>query len=840
MQAPSEAVSSQGNQALLPLRDFGLLLLLWASATIFDGVWLFIDHAPPAWDQGEHLTRALNYWRLLQQPHWMESDWWQQLWLLSPSYRAPLVYLVTVPVLTVLGHGFDQAVMVNSLWTAALLLLIYSLGRGFDRATGLWAAGLCLLVPVLVILRTDYLLDYGLTVTVLAAFACLTKWRTAGAARWLWAIACGITAGLVILAKPTGILFLAGPVVWVAVASLRRGPRQTPVWHHVIQWGLAVAAAWLICGPWIQTNWLTILSTSGNSNAGWLASELNPESPVSVWSYYLRMLPRMITYPLVILGIGGWLLLAVPALKKQTKTSHASASPVLPHGLWLFSMVVSTYVLFSLLHNKDPRHIVPCVPIILVLLVRGLTQWSGWPGRFLRIGLTAIMVVTMIGTTLPVGQIPTLHLRRTPYLGEPWPQPEVIDQVLAVAPYQRATIGVLPNIPQLNPMNVDFYGALADFRVFGREVGFNRDFAPLDARSLTWVLAKDGPQGPQNSLNEAKAVVQQQVEFSSDYAIQNTWNLPDGSQLGLYHRQPAPITVTGLSGSSDLAMTAIEVPTVISPGTVPITYILQGSWSDLQHGLLILSWLPLADANEQQPSWIHDHGIALGQLYTGFQTEAPNDQSFEVVERLAMIVPEATPVGRYRLQAEYVNRQTGAAKSLSIPETTVVVAASADNLNNATPEPDLVSQLHQLSQGLATGDIDPIFATVGRINQYDPIQDYLVQAELAMTQRLVNQPQAAPWLYTRVIAQVLQQHAADAIATLTQLTQGAPDNPYHWLYLAFVHIYSWQPEPADAALDQAEQLAPDIPELKLLRGAAALQRLRFFKAWELIKASGIL
>ncbi|MGF1568810.1 MAG: glycosyltransferase family 39 protein [Nodosilinea sp.] len=810
-------------------RDGLILGALWLLVVGFDRLWLWKDVAPPAWDQGEHLTRALNYWRVLQQPDWLSPDWWTTLWRQSPGYRAPLVYLATVPLFTLLGRGFDQAVVVNLLFAGVLMGLLYGLGcLLFDRQTGLWAAGLSLLVPSFYALRLDYLLDLGLVTCVTAAWACLTQWRRAGVAgRWLWALGLGLCTGLVILAKPTGILFLVVPVLWIAVESLTTRPR----WQHILQWGLAAVAAWLVCGPWIQTNWLTILTNSQSNNASWVAPELVPGDPWSALSYYARMVPRMVTYSFLVAGAGAG---CVGLLLTPNPTPEARGTTGVKWS-WLLTFLLGSYAVLTLLQNKDPRHMAPAVPILVLVLARGLTWLTGVAGRGLRWALAGLMAVLMVATVLPGSPLPPSRLARPLYPGPPWPTPAVVDTLVEADPYLRSTLGVVPNTPQINPLTLDFYGAMQDFRAFGREIGFNPEFVPLDARALTWVLTKTGDQGP---TSDAKTALSQLVEQGADMEVAQTWPLPDGSTLSLHHRQPPPVVVSPVTqGVSSVALVAVTIPETAAPGqTVPVTYDLLGPWDALRHGLLVLSWQPV---NEPGPKtgWIHDHGIGLGQLFAG-QERIPADTRFEVTETLGMVLPEALPPGVYQLKAEYVDRRTGEGQSLTIPTPTLRIAA--DIVPQVAPEPELVGVLHQLSQGLATGNLDPIFATVGRINQYDPIQDYLLQAEAAMTHRLGSQPDQPAWLYTKVMAQVLRQDAGGAIATLNQLTTVAPDNVYHWLYLGFVHIYAWQPRQADVALAKAAQLNPTLPELKVLQGAAALQQLNLWQAWRRVQESGLL
>jgi predicted Zn-dependent protease len=109
-----------------------------------------------------------------------------------------------------------------------------------------------------------------------------------------------------------------------------------------------------------------------------------------------------------------------------------------------------------------------------------------------------------------------------------------------------------------------------------------------------------------------------------------------------------------------------------------------------------------------------------------------------------------------------------------------------------------------------------------------------------MDYRLATDAEDVRWLYTKVMAQILQQKASGAISTLDQLTMLAPDNIYHWLLLGFVHLYAWQPQAADQALANAARINPGLPELKVLQGVAALQQLRLRRAWQCITESNLL
>ncbi|MEO1132504.1 MAG: glycosyltransferase family 39 protein, partial [Cyanobacteria bacterium J06639_1] len=239
-------------------RDRVLLALFWLVSAMSDRLWFALDRAAPLWDQSDHLSRAMSYWPHLQNPHLLSGEWWTQLWLFSPGYRAPLVYLLTAPFLQLFGAGHDQAGWVNLLFSAVLMAAIYQLGKQFfSAAVGVWAAALLLATPYLAELRTDYWLDYGLTAGVTLVVLGMTYWRTSETLgqQWLWTVLSGLAAGLVLLTKPTGLLFFVVPGLWLLGASVR--DRR---WHRCLQILVASALALLVVFPWLRTNWLTILT----------------------------------------------------------------------------------------------------------------------------------------------------------------------------------------------------------------------------------------------------------------------------------------------------------------------------------------------------------------------------------------------------------------------------------------------------------------------------------------------------------------------------------------------------------------------------------------------------
>jgi len=104
--------------------------------------------------------------------------------------------------------------------------------------------------------------------------------------------------------------------------------------------------------------------------------------------------------------------------------------------------------------------------------------------------------------------------------------------------------------------------------------------------------------------------------------------------------------------------------------------------------------------------------------------------------------------------------------------------------------------MSQLAVELQKGKLDNIFAQIDNFNQYDPTQDYLKQIELAANYRLQTEPNNLNLRYTLVLSQLLQRQVPELIQNLTEITKYDAQNPYTWLYLAFIYLYNFQPREA--------------------------------------------
>jgi len=829
-----------------------ILGAIWLVGALCDRIWIALDHSVPSWDPTNHLTGSLNYLNALQHSQWFSPEWWQSLWKLSSKYP-PLTYIATAPFQQIFGTGPDQALLVNLLFTAVLLAAVYGLGKHlFNTQTGLLAAGLCLLFPRLYIVRINYLTDYPLTALVAASFWCLTVWRDTKTwwQGWRWALGFGFCFGLAILTKQTALLFLIVPLLWTLIPIIWQR-----AWGRLAQLIGGLLLSGFIFGPWYRTNWIFLFSTYQNAMIVPAMEEHDPPlNTLAAWIYYWNDIPGAISWPLLLVSLVGLLLVSRHWFYRFINTIRAKLTAdkeqkinaprrTASKFLWLAVFFVASYLFNSANINKNERYIIPYLPVLSVVLAYGL---SSLPKRWqaVRWGTVGLALLLMCLNLFPIGgkpgayfaQVLSPNAQHYPYRGPEWPHPQVIEEIIRTEPQLKATVGVLPRIGEINHNNVNYYGALKNFQVYGREVGIRQRQVTQDMRSLSWFLSKTGNQG---THQDAENLMVQAIEKNPDFQVPKNWHLPDGSILKLYHRTSAPIQVQPLqSTQTQVSLAQVTVPPQAPPGVpVPITYEWTGPWEQLQSGIVLLTWKgdKIQESQLKTSRWLHDHGIAMGKLHSGRLSSQQVQGNFRVIEQTAMLPPGDVTAGTYTLEATYLNRKTGENYPISVPPVTLNILPNAP----ATPAPelDLVTQLRTLAASLPKGReaLNHIFDEIGRINQYDPVQDYTTQAELALGYRLQQEPQNRDWAYGLAFSQVLHKDAVSAIATLKRVVQLDSQNPYPYAYLAFLYLYQWRGYDAQEALKPALTLNPNIPEIQGLSGAAALFQGNVFQAWHILE-----
>ncbi|NJK74974.1 MAG: phospholipid carrier-dependent glycosyltransferase [Microcoleus sp. SU_5_6] len=687
----------------------------------------------------------------------------------------------------------------------------------------------------------------------------------------MWSIALGISLGLSILVKHTTVLFFFTPIAWLIVGIVRQ-----KAWGRLAQLCGALLLSVVVFGPWARTNWLLILTGGKRATVDSAIAEGDPPlSSIDAWIYYWNHLPEHVSLPLLLVPLTGALLYAIAHFKNSEKpTSFAKinwAKYPLDSLSWLAVFWMGAYLINSLNINKDDRYVLPYLPVLAIFLAYCLTLWPARWGRQIRWSTIGFSIVAMLLHMWPIAgalghsfvQVISPGNSIYPYLGKEWPHREVIAEIIDTQPFLQSTLGVLPSTPEINQHNLNYYGALANSQVYGRQVGTNLKQVPQDVRSLSWFVTKTGSQGSiRERIKKAQNAAVQAIETGDKFQLQKTWILPDNSNLHLYRQRLQPVEVKPLNEGRDrVKLERVTVVQKAVPGqVVPVTYTWSGPWQQLQSGLVLVTWKNRQARNVKPTATVRilqDRAIASATLHPGILHADKFVVGFQVVDRTAMLVPPNIVPGNYSLKAIYLNRKTGETYPIDLPAASIKIEAKLGNEINATnvgavppcppstpsnkpcppaniPELDLVTQLRMMAVNLPQGltGLEPVFEQIGRINQYDPNQDYTAQAEQALAYRLQQEPNNVEWAYALAFSRVLQQKVAGSIEALEKVTQLDSQNPYAYAYLAFVHLYAWHPKAAQIALKPAIELNPNLPEIRVLNGVASLMQGNLVQAWQ--------
>ncbi|PHV62158.1 glycosyltransferase family 39 protein [Cyanobacterium aponinum] len=821
------------------------LLLIWLFSFGCDRIWFSLDNTIPAWDPSEYLNGVTVYQDALRNPRWFDGAWWREFWLLSNKVP-PLMYIITSPFFMILGGSVDHGNLVLSLFNLILLISLFLLGRlFFNDKIALFACILIQLIPSLYYYRLEFLLDFPLTVIIIFSFTCFSYWYFShGKYSWWLSILSGISFGLGVLLKQTFAFFLFIPIIYsfFNLIFLRQ-------WQKIAQLLISFICAIITFYPWYRTNWLLIFTSGKRATIDSAIIEGDPPlNTLKAWTFYGEILPYLLSWVVTLFALFGLVYLVVKYFSLKSSKykniwlflasnfyqNQRHQKETIKVTIWLGVYLISGYLLSSLNMNKDIRYILPLIPVLALIISALIYSYQGKGKKIIKIVLVFISVILMIFNYFPLGgnwltAKLSPKMQNFPYMGEPWATPEIIPTAIETTPYLRSNIGVLPSTPEINQHNISFYGSIPRFKVFGRQVGTNEKFIPQDINSMDWFLTKTGYQG---SIPDSQTIIVNQVENNGQFTLVKNWSLPDDSQLKLYYKKLPNNEVKPLNThNSKLNLVEINIPPIFKQGVkIPVSYQWSGSWDNLVKGILILDWQSVT--NPQQ-KWTHDHALAMGNLHSLNIDNFDSSKDFLITENTAMFVPNNMPDGDYILKATYLDKKNGESYPLSLPKIVVTVAQNSPSITTDR-ELDLISQLRIFAPNLSQGieGLDPVFAQVGRINQYDPTQDYLKVAQKAMEYRL-QQEENINYLYTLLLAQVLQQNVKGAIASAQELVTINPDNAFNHAYLSFLYLYDWRGEEGEKALKPALELQPEVKEFQYLEGISALMQGNLLKAWQI-------
>ena len=481
-------------------------------------VWIALDTRPPFWDTALHQLSALRILGAFTEGGLTAIA---AIPSITAGFYPPFYHSIVAVSYTLFGVSTDAAQIANIPATGILMYSVYGIGKRLMSPMGAaTAAVLAAFYPLVVWLSRETVIDYWLLAMTALAFWLLLE--TDEYRNHRTTLLFGLICGLGMLTKPTFVLFLIAPALWV-------GRRR---WRKAIPAAIVAATVSAIWYAWNVGNLVALMAIN---SAGAVVEGDPARLSGQALVFYLRALESyQLFFPLVMVFAVGvvWLY------------RHYSPAWV-PVILWALGGWVGLLALL----NKDPRYSVPLLPVMALVSagwvssrrawVFALTVFLAFQHYMISFGIPALPEKVMIAR----GTDDRLHrdwiLYSQVYLDlwgppadEDWKIPYVLERITEGSGGRTVRLAIVPDIPRFDYGAFEFHvRARGDAVVIQPPGNFDPEVGP----GSDFVLAAEGPHGYPGLVPPAAERFSRYLrEHPDEYEAIDRFALPTENMVQLY------------------------------------------------------------------------------------------------------------------------------------------------------------------------------------------------------------------------------------------------------------------------------------------------------------------
>ncbi len=511
-----------------------LTVLLWGVHIL----WLSKDTRPPVWDMALHQTYAFNYFESAGAGSEGNANAWER----SGNYP-PFVHLAIALVYLIFHPGPHIAVLANIPATFLLLWAVYELAKDLSGSgAGIWASILTALIPFMIWISRETILDYWLSAWFAVALVVLRKTRGFESRPWSLLLGGILAMGLLTKWFFAGLIFM--PLLYVFV--------QSKVWkqrERIIHLADALIIPGIVAGFWYFPN-IPLLVRYFSQNAG--IGALEGEPPVfSIQSfiYYVRLLEG---YQLF--GI----LFAIVCL------ACVFAWKNIRDWRFLVLTIASGWLVMTLLRTKDPRFTLPLLAPLAVIAGAWIQSWEKtFRNRAVQVLIVVLLCFQAYAANFGISWLPKRVVVLEGYQGlfrwdwnlylqdyfdifgkpkrEDWKQ-DVILQKIADDSKERNVpprLAMVPDLPWFSEANFTLFARMRGMPVRIRHLGSAANgIHSFDGYS--YALMTETDQGMPWTTRASGALNQIIVDHPEVFRLVELYQLPSGDGARLYYIANSP------------------------------------------------------------------------------------------------------------------------------------------------------------------------------------------------------------------------------------------------------------------------------------------------------------
>ena len=781
------------------------LFLIIIFSLIIDNLFLLNINKIPAWDQGYHLSNVFKMFNIIEDSNTDIIQKISELLDVTNSYRGPLTYFLSALFLKVFNNSYKLSYLSNQIFNVICIFSIFNLGKLLkNQSIGIWASIVFTFSTIIVSLRTDYLIDLSLTAFSTINLLFLTRWYLDKSNISKFSILSGISFGLIFLTKPTGIIFFVLPFLFLILKKIKDRKSYIYSLDEILLFLLFFI---LLIFPWFSRHWLTIITSTINAwNWGINYQDGLEANSIKSWLFYFKELPSafgIINFSIFIIIF----LIEIFSLKNLFKGGLENISKIHP---WFFIYLLNSYLILSLMSTKDIRFILPIFPLFCIYLSIFINSTKG---RFFSIANKRAILIISISISLFLSNDGIILKNLKHNKLNKWPHSEVISQIKESNSNLTATLAILPDTKEINTFTLEAEAAKQGEYVAVRQIISNKETYKEDLKYFDWFLLKTADQGIMT--NESKNLLNKYLLNNKSFVIDKEWKLPDDSDLILLRRKSLN---TYLSKEDCLSNSPILKIKQIDNG---ININLSGEGNSIKSSSLLIDF-----RNKGLKSY-SNISLANGSFHNSF-----DEESCYVLSQDVSINFDESLLGSLTFKARLLDKN-GTLKTLNTYNKNLNIEAQLAN-TEYIPLSNRISKVELMGIYLRKGEFKNLFNLVGIINQSDPKQIYLKDAEKIFMQRYKESKEIKN-LYSILISQVLQKKVINAEKTINLILESDKENGNLFLAKSIINIYLLDRKDARLSLNKAKSIEKSLESeevLKIVEGLTYLLEMKFVNAYK--------
>ena len=760
---------------------------------------------PPAWDQGYHLTNLFKMNNILEDYSLNIFDKFNQLLNVTDNYRGPLTYFLSAIFLKFFKNNYHFAYLSNQIFNIICIVSIYNIGKIFrDQSIGLWASVIFTFSSLVVNQRTDYLIDLSLTSFSTLNLFFFTKWYFDKKNFSRFSILSGFSLGLIFLIKPTGIILFCLPFLLIII---KLGKNKNNFNQTIIELFAFTSSFITIIFPWFTRNWLTIITSTINAwNWGIKYQDGLEANSIEGWTFYLKNLP-------LIFGKFNFSIFSILFLIEkfsQNNLFRIKIKKLKKINLWFLVYLLNCYLVVSLMSTKDIRFIMPMYPLLCIYLSIFLVSkdYKIFSSKTKKVILIISISISLL---LPKeGLIFNSSKEKSLYK---WPHSDIVNEIKKENPNLISTLAILPDTREINTFNLEAEASRQGEYVVVRQVVSNKETYKEDLKYFDWFLLKTDDQGVMS--NESKNLLSKYLLENPDFVIHKEWRLPDESKLMLLRRESINTYLTKSNCIFD--STKIDIKHIKNG----INLTLFGKGKFIKSSSLLIDFIG--------DGYIDNNDVSLANGF--FHKSFDEESCYSLSQNISFNFPEEIQKN-LTIKARILN-QNGVIKNLKLSKNDFELKDKYLS-ENAIHMENRISKVEKLGEYLKQGKFKKLFNLVGIINQSDPKQIYLKNAEKIYLQRYKDD-QKLEDLYSILISQILQKKISKASNTIDLILESDFENGNAHLAKAMINVYLFKKKEARISIKNSKLYEKSLESNKILEtieGLTYLLEIKFINAYQ--------